>query len=250
MWVASVLLETSHPFWPSLRLDAAGFGPGAGRVVPAVPFQSPQFLQADLSHRVVEKDSVYVPVVPVDAEAAHGVPTSTRERPRIVLALWRLVIVLGPGAPPPTVQEYRYVCGRFDVLGCPEILRRVFCAGSGNPDDPATAAVSYRKPVVHLVAAVIKPFNPCMFRHQRSEFTPRPECSSYDLIADGRCIASRIRWLSGHWTAANVLGARSVLSQPVHPELWRSQIAEALIVELAVSRAGVGFENNAPLAQV
>jgi len=35
------VFEFSHPPRPVLRLDAAGFGPGTGRVEPAMPFQSP-----------------------------------------------------------------------------------------------------------------------------------------------------------------------------------------------------------------
>jgi len=57
-------------------------------------------------------------------------------------------------------------------------------------------------------------------------------------------------WVSGHRTAANVLSARRVLGQPVHPELRCSHLAEALIVELAVRCAAVGSQDDAPLAQV
>ena len=64
----SVVLEIPHPLGPVFRLDAAGSGPAIGRVVAAVPFERPEFLQADLSDGPVHEKTVYVRIVAVYAE--------------------------------------------------------------------------------------------------------------------------------------------------------------------------------------
>ena len=63
-----VVLETSHPLRPVFGLYAAGFGPRACRVPTRIPFEGPQFLQADLSDRPIHEKNVDVPIMPVYAE--------------------------------------------------------------------------------------------------------------------------------------------------------------------------------------
>jgi hypothetical protein len=73
----SVVLKPSHPLGPILRLDAAGFGPTAGRVKISVPFQCPEFFEPDPSYRPIQEKAVYMPVVPVYAKGFHTTAHTT-----------------------------------------------------------------------------------------------------------------------------------------------------------------------------
>ena len=61
--------------WPVFGQDAAGFGPGTCRIELSVPFQRPEFFEANLSDGPIKEKTVDVPVVPVYAE---GPPTTTQ----------------------------------------------------------------------------------------------------------------------------------------------------------------------------
>ena len=54
----SVVFEPSHPRRPVFRLDRAGFGPGSGGIVRAVPFEGPEFLQAHSPNGPTHEDAL------------------------------------------------------------------------------------------------------------------------------------------------------------------------------------------------
>lgn len=73
-----LIFESSHPLGPVFGLDTARFRPAAVRVEILVPFQCPQFLQPDPSDRPIKEQSVYRPVMAVDAEAVPSVELNCR----------------------------------------------------------------------------------------------------------------------------------------------------------------------------
>lgn len=70
----AVVFELSHPLGPVSGLDAAGDGPGAGRVEEPVPFQSPQFLHAHLAGRAIPEYGVRMSRMPIHGVRPHSKP--------------------------------------------------------------------------------------------------------------------------------------------------------------------------------
>ncbi len=52
-------------------MGAASFRPQVGRIVVAVPFQSPQLFESQSSDRKIQKDAVHRCAMPVETETPH-----------------------------------------------------------------------------------------------------------------------------------------------------------------------------------
>ena len=87
-----IIFKVSHPLWPVLWLDAAGFGPWSLGFVFAMPLQRPQLFYAHRSTGPIHEDTAYESMVSVHTTGQRTV------RPGVLV--FRRVAYARPTRPP------------------------------------------------------------------------------------------------------------------------------------------------------
>ena len=87
-----IIFKDSHPLWPVLLLDAAGFGPWSLGFVFAMPLQRPQLFYAHRSTGPIHEDTAYESMVSVHTTGQRTV------RPGVLV--FRRVAYARPTRPP------------------------------------------------------------------------------------------------------------------------------------------------------
>ena len=118
-----VFFKVPHPSRPVTRLGPACHSPEAVSVVLPMPLECPQLLNSYLSNRPIQKQVIYKPVVPVDAEMLHFMgsahPLTIIFRRSDPVGLRVVVLIEGPPSPPHSIGKNGYIVPAFNISCLP-----------------------------------------------------------------------------------------------------------------------------------